>query len=76
MLSGLIFFFFLRETSGDACTHCPGSHGHPDAGEEGQVVAGVDAVPHGRQQEGGGRGVDRTALVAHSVRKNVKKQET
>lgn len=47
------------------CTHCTCSHGHGDAGDKGQVVARVHAVPHGRQQESGGGGVDRTALVAH-----------
>lgn len=47
------------------CTHCTCGHGHADAGDEGQVVAGVHSVPHGRQQEGGGGGVDGTALVAH-----------
>lgn len=30
-----------------ACTHCTCSHGHDNAGEEGQVVARVHAVPQG-----------------------------
>lgn len=51
-------------------TYCPCCHGHGDASEEGQVVAGVYPVPHGRQQEGGSSGVDGTALVAHPVEKN------
>jgi len=47
------------------CTHCTCGHGHADAREEGQVVAGVDPVPHGRQQEGSSCGVNGTALIAH-----------
>lgn len=47
------------------CTHCTCRHGHGDAGDEGQVVARVHSVPHGRQQESCGGGVDGTALVAH-----------
>lgn len=74
----LIFFAFSAWGSGalstDAsccidrnrgCTHCPCSHGHDNASEEGQVVAGVHSVPHGRQQEGGSGGVDGAALIAH-----------
>lgn len=54
---------FIREQM--CTTHCTCSHGHDNASEEGQVVPGVHPMPHGRQQEGGSSGVDRTALITH-----------
>ena len=71
-----IFIFFVQSgekswntssctNRNSVCTHCTCCHRHADAGEEGQVVAGVHPVPHGRQQEGGSSGVNGTALVAH-----------
>ena len=60
-----ILEFYSKERSKEKRTHSPRCQRDHDAGEEGEVISRVGSVPHGRQDEGGRRGVVGTALVTN-----------
>ena len=47
-------------------SHQPGGHGEERGGAEGEVVAGVEAVPEGRHGEHGQRAMRRGPVVHHA----------
>jgi len=49
------------------CTHGPGGCGNGDGRDEGEVVAGVHAVPQRREDEGQRHAVAGSPVVAHAA---------